>query len=262
MNVSVKIYPWEPVKIFELGNFDLKMGDLVIVETEQGIESGEVVELDIKSDGDKEKQGSILRRANTSDLQLIKRYKARKSEALEACRVEIKKNNLPMKLMDTHFSFDGSKIIFPFTSERRVDFREVVRNLSKRFQKSIRLQQVGSRDEARAEGGFGICGRELCCNKLGLGGNLKSVTAESVRVQQMGQRGSDRLSGLCGRLRCCLAYEVEQYRELSVGFPNLRAKVKVNGKEGIVVEKHILSREVTVEFKDRVKKRVAVEEVG
>ncbi len=231
------------------------------METEQGIENGEVIATEVKSGEkeNKEEEKSVLRRANASDLKLIKKYREKRKEALKICREEIKKNNLPMKLADAHFSFDGSKVIFPFTAEKRVDFRNLIRTLSQRFQKSVRLQQIGSRDEARATGGLGICGRELCCEALG--GNLKSVTAENARVQQLGQRGSDRISGLCGRLRCCLGYESEQYKEASVGFPNLWAKVKINGKEGKIIERHILAREVTVEFKDRVRKRMRVEEV-
>ena len=260
--VSVRVYPWENPRIFENNSFDLKEGDQVIVETEWGIENGEVsaanVEDENKKGKEKEKR-SILRRANASDLELIERYREKRKEALEVCRAEIKKDNLPMKLADAHFSFDGSKVVFPFTAEKRVDFRNLIRTLSQRFQKSVRLQQIGSRDEARAGGGLGICGRELCCGIFN--GNLKSVTAENARVQQLGQRGSDRLSGLCGRLRCCLGYESEQYKKAGVGFPAFRAKVTVKGKEGKIIEKHILAREVTVEFKDKTRKRVGVEEV-
>lgn len=261
MNVSVKIYPWENPRIFEAGSFDLKEGDQVIVETEWGVENGEVKALDVESKDkkEKEKEKSILRRANASDLELIERYREKRKEALDVCREEIKKNNLPMKLAGAHFSFDGSKVVFPFTAEKRVDFRNLIRTLSQHFQKSVRLQQIGSRDEARTEGGLGICGRELCCGVFN--GNLKSVTAENARVQQLGQRGSDRLSGLCGRLRCCLGYESEQYKKASAGFPAFRAKVTVNGKEGKIIEKHILAREVTVEFKDRTRKRMGVEEI-
>ena len=260
--VSIRVYPWESPKIFRNDNFDLEEGDQVIVETEQGIENGEVVAADIEDGGkeDKEEEKSVLRRANASDTELIKRYQKKRKEALDICRAEIKKNNLPMKLADARFSFDGSKITFPFTAEKRVDFRNLIRTLSQRFQKSVRLQQIGSRDETRASGGFGVCGRELCCGVFG--GNLKSVTAENARVQQLGQRGSDRISGLCGRLRCCLGYESEQYKKASVDFPGLWTKIKVNGKDGKIIERHILAREVTVEFKDRTRKRMKVEDVG
>ncbi len=260
MNVSVKIYPWEDPKIFGDNNFDLKEGDQVIVKTEWGIENGEVVAADVKGGKKKnEETKPVLRRANASDSELIERYREKRKEALETCRAEIKKNNLPMKLAGAHFSFDGSKIVFPFTAEKRVDFRGLIRTLSQRFQKSVRLQQIGSRDEARTVGGIGACGREICCGVFS--GNLKSVTAENARVQQLGQRGSDHLSGLCGRLRCCLAYESEQYKKASAGFPAFRAKVTINGKEGKIIEKHILAREVTVEFKDKTRKRVSLSEI-
>ena len=250
MNVSVKIYPWESPKIFRNDNFDLDEGDRVIVEAEQGIENGEVTAVNVeygKNKNKEEEEKSVLRRANASDLELIKRYREKRKEALSVCRAEIKKNNLPMKLAGARFSFDGSKVIFPFTAEKRVDFRNLIRTLSQHFQKSVRLQQIGSRDEARAVGGFGICGRELCCEALG--GNMKSVTAENARVQQLGQRGSDRISGLCGRLRCCLGYESEQYKKASAGFPNLWAKVTVKGKEGKIIEKHIKKHLAIYSFK-------------
>ena len=269
--VSVRVYSWENPRIFESGDLDLKTGDLVIVETEWGIESGKVVKSYIesrvedkkenkdKNGREKEEERTILRRANASDLKLIERYADKEAEALEICRAKAKKNDLPMKIISAHFSFDGSKIIFPFTAEKKVDFRELIKTLSQKFQKSIRLQQIGSRDEARMEGGFGLCGRELCCGKFS--GGLKSVTAESARVQQLGQKGSDRLSGLCGRLRCCLGYEVEQYKEASVGFPRMRAEVTVKNKKGIIIDRHILAREVTVEFANRIRKRIPLEEI-
>ncbi len=260
---SVRVYSWENPRIFESGDLDLKAGDLVIVETEWGTESGKVIKVYTENkdenSGKKEEERTILRRANASDLKLVEKYADKGVEALEICKDEVKKNNLLMKIISAHFSFDGSKIIFPFTAEKKVDFRELIKTLSQKFQKSIRLQQVGSRDEARMKGGFGLCGRELCCGKFS--GSLKSVTAESARVQQLGQKGSGRLSGLCGRLRCCLGYEVEQYKAASVGFPRIRAEVTVNNKKGVIIDRHILAREVTVEFANRVRKRFPLEEV-
>jgi len=259
MNISVKIYPWESPKIFKDNNLNLKEGDKVIVGAEREIENGEVVAVNVKADRADQENGLILRRANASDFELIERYQGKEKEALRFCQAEIKKNDLPMKLTGVHFSFDGSKIIFSFTAGKRVDFRNLIKTLSQHFQKSVRLQQIGSRDEARMVGGLGICGKELCCRIFN--GNLKSVSAENARIQQLGQRGSDRISGLCGRLRCCLGYESEQYKKASVGFQGLRSAVTVNGEKGKIIEKHVLAREVTVEFEDRTRKRVDVKDI-
>ena len=171
----------------------------------------------------------------------------------------VKKRNLSMKIVDAHFSFDGGKVTFSFIAEKRVDFRELVKDLSKQFQRSIRLQQIGSRDEAKGKGGFGACGRRLCC--MNFSGALQSVTIEDARLQQMGQRGSDRLSGLCDRLRCCLAFESDQYRQELETLPRDRQEVKWENKKGIVVDKNIMLRQVTVEFADRSKKKLSLDDI-
>jgi cell fate regulator YaaT (PSP1 superfamily) len=117
---------------------------------------------------------------------------------------------LPMKVVAASYSFDGGSIIFAFIADGRVDFRDLVKNLSKQFQRSVRLHQIGARDEARQQGGFGICGRQLCC--ITFKGDLPSISSEMAKVQQILHRGSERISGLCGRLMCCLAYEADFYR--------------------------------------------------
>ena len=256
MNVLVKIYPWESPRVFRDNNLNLKGGDKVIVGVEREIENGKVVAVNVKAG---QEEGLVLRRANVSDLELIERYQGKEKEALGFCQTEIRRNELPMKLTGVHFSFDGSKIIFSFTAGKRVDFRNLIKALSQHFQRSVRLQQIGSRDEARMVGGLGICGRELCCRIFN--GNLRSVTAENARIQQLGQRGSDRISGLCGRLRCCLSYESEQYKEASIGFQGLRSIVTVDGEKGKIIERHVLAREVTVEFEDRTRKRIEVKDI-
>ena len=208
MKISVKIFPLDNPRIYDSGNWNVEVGDIVIVSTDYGIESAEVKKIGV---GAKEEYPKIVRKATLIDIETIEKNKQKSEEAIDACKNLVKECELSMKIVGAHLGFDGGKIVFLFTAEKRVDFRDLVRILSKRFQKSIRLQQVGSRDEARKKGGFGVCGRELCCVKFLE--NLKSVTTEDARVQQMGQRGSDRISGLCGRLKCCLGFEVEQYRE-------------------------------------------------
>jgi len=149
-----------------------------------------------------------------------------------------------MKLIDLSISLDGKQIIFAFTSDGRIDFRKLVKDLSIVFKKSIRMQQIGSRDEARKLGGYGMCGRELCCVKFS--GNMQSITTDMARVQQIAHRGSDRISGLCGRLMCCLAYEADQYREMLVGMPEIGSVIETGEGKGTVVEINAILKEIKV----------------
>ena len=208
MKISVKIFPLDNPQVYDSGNWNIEVGDVVIISTDFGLESAEVKEINVDV---KKECSKIVRKATLIDVETIEKNKQKIKEAMDVCKNLVKECGLFMKIVGVHFSFDGGKIVFLFTAEKRVDFRNLVRILSKRFQKSIRLQQVGSRDEAKGRGGFGVCGRELCC--VNFLGSLKSVTTEDARVQQIGQRGSDRISGLCGRLKCCLGFEAEQYRE-------------------------------------------------
>lgn len=253
MKITVKIFPWDNPCIYDSGNWGLQLGDYVIINVDSGAEDALVDGINIQTE---EKVPKIIRKATLVDLETIERNKQRENEAVKVCRNLIKEKELPMKIIGAHYSFDGGKIIFLFTSERRVDFRSLVKELSRKFQRSIRLQQIGSRDEARKKGGFGVCGRELCCIKFS--GSLKSVTTDDARVQQMGQRGSDRLSGLCERLKCCLGFEAEQYRKILKNMPEIGSTVKPGGKKGIIVERNILAKEVTVEFEDKNKKKLRI----
>ncbi|MCK5491206.1 MAG: hypothetical protein KAI67_05170 [Candidatus Pacebacteria bacterium] len=256
MKISAKIFPWDNPRIFNSGDCDLNVGDIIIVNVDSETESAMVNRTNIKTE---EKALDIIRKATSIDIETVERNRDKCKEAVKLCRDLASEKELAMKIVDAHFSFDGGKVVFSFIAEKRVDFRDLVRNLSKKFQRSIRLQQIGSRDEARGKNGFGVCGRELCCVKFS--GSLKSVTTEDARVQQMGQRGSDRLSGLCGRLKCCLGFEAEQYRKNLEKIPMIGAKFNIKGKEGKVVEKNVLSNEVVIEFKDRSKETVAVDKL-
>lgn len=253
MKISAKIFPLDNSRVFDSGNWGVKEGDVVIVNVDSGAESATIEKININNDGE---FPCITRKATSIDLETIEKNKKKGAEAVNECRAMVSEKGLAMKIIGAHFSFDGGRITFSFIAEKRVDFRDLVKNLSKKFQRSIRLQQVGSRDEARQKGGFGGCGRELCCIKFS--GSLKSVTTEDVRAQQMGQRGSDRLSGLCGRLKCCLGFEAEHYRENLAKMPGRGEKFLVEGKTGKVVDLNVLVNEVVVEFEDKVKKKVHI----
>lgn len=246
--VGVRFHSQDKVYNFDSSGLDFKLGDIVIVETELGTESGEVASIEKKLDKEKPKEPlkPVLRKATTTDLNKIEKYEKRVKEAVSYCREAINGFGLEMKLVDAHFAFDGSRITLYFTADCRIDFRELVKNLTRHFQKSVRLQQIGSRDAAAKIGDYGICGRKLCCAKFLK--EFESITLDTARIQQMEHRGSDRLSGVCGRLMCCLDYEAETYKKLSKDMPDMGEIVETKSGQGKVIARNILSRKVEVLF--------------
>jgi len=243
VKVLVRIYPWESPKLY-FSEFDLELGDKVIVAGDQANEIGIVEGAGI--DTKEEPKERILRSATERDKAVFEERQKEKEEFIKVCRSEIKKTKLGMKLVDVAVSLDGKQIVFAFTSDSRVDFRELVKNLSAQFKKSIRMQQIGSRDEARKLGGYGICGRELCCVRFG--GNMQSITTDMARAQQIAHRGTERISGLCGRLMCCLAYEAELYREMLKGMPELFSSVNTHEGKGTVIEINAARQDIKVKL--------------
>ena len=165
-----------------------------------------------------------------------------------------------MKLVDIHFSYDGKRITFAFIAEGRVDFRELVKDLTRKFQKSVRMHQIGVRDEARVAGDIGPCGRILCCKKI-LKGNYGGTTTEMAYAQQVAHRGLERLSGQCGRLKCCLKYELADYEELKKNLPAIDSIVKTSKGKGKVVGWEILKQVVKVDLGDRTIIEVPIKEI-
>lgn len=241
--VLVNLYSWESPRLY-WAEMNLEKGEKVIVETEFCNDLGEVVEIGVNVE--EEPKGKILRIATQRDRSVHKEYQKQKKEILEICRKEAKELKLEIKPIDASISLDGKQVIFIFTSDGRVDFRQLVKNLSGIFKKSVRMQQIGSRDEARNLGGFGICGRELCCARFK--GNMQSITTEMARVQQIAHRGTERISGLCGRLMCCLAFEESQYRSLLEGMPELFSTVKTKEGDGTVIEINAFKQEIKVKL--------------
>lgn len=263
---KVQITPWEGIEEYEYDNLDLKIGDKVIVKKGNLSDLGEVVSFcDPANDeklenngGDKEQhkeekgnredgdeKGTVIRIATAHDAEKLVSDEEKK-EALEYCRQTKDKHGLVMKFIDSHFSFDGSRITFAFIADGRVDFRELVKDLTRHFGRTIRLQQIGIRDEAKVMGDYGHCGRELCCKRFLK--DLTSITSEMAEFQQCSHRGSERISGVCGRLMCCLAYEEKGYENLAKNLMPIGTKIKVDGKRGIVVGHNILKQTVNVEL--------------
>jgi cell fate regulator YaaT (PSP1 superfamily) len=245
---QIQVAFWDRAYEHKVDDFKLALGDQVVVKTDWGTEVGKVVRLVEISDQElaakKESLMSIVRKVTTEDSEILGELKKHKLNALEYCKKTIDRHNLPMKVIDAHFSFDGSRLIFPFIADGRIDFRALVKDLTHHFQKSIRLQQIGIRDEAKIAGDFGSCGRKLCC-KTHLK-ELTSITSDLADIQQVSHRGSERLSGLCGRLRCCLAFEEEVYQQMARDLPAIGSVIKTPQGKGKVIGWHTLKQTVDV----------------
>lgn len=245
-----KFYPWERETDFDINDWKIKKGDYIIVVSPDEEKNSGSLEAIVVS-GLKEKTseaGSIVRPATPEDMETIERYNSKKEEALKIARIQTKRHKLAMKIIDVQFSFDGAKIAFGFVASQRVDFRELVKDLSRHFQKSIRMIQVGSRDEARNFGGIGSCGRTLCCATFLK--KIESVTLNDAKAQRLDTRGSARLSGFCGRLRCCLAYESKLYEELNAKLPSVGQEVMTEKGRARIVDVFALEHKVKVSLPD------------
>jgi len=243
---KAQLSPWEPLGCYAL-SADLEQGDYFIVDTEYGEDIAKLVEVQDINEAELKGQEirEMKRKASFEDLEKIASPKKRQ-EALNYCRERVLSLNLEMKLVDVHIALNNSKITFAFIADGRVDFRELVKDLTSHFKTQIRLNQIGTRDEAKIQGDCGPCGRHLCCRKFIK--EFSSITSEMAENQQVVHRGSERISGMCGRLMCCLAYEDEGYKEMDAKMPPIGAKVNVDGQKGEVVSHHILKQSVDVRF--------------
>ena len=245
------------VRLREAGNIiyyytnDLKpnVGDYVIVEVERGQDYGQVIgeqEVILEADLDKPLK-KIVRIATKEDMHRINENRKRIKSAFQTCFKKIQERKLDMKLIDAEYSFDKTKLIFYFTSEGRIDFRELVKDLAHIFKVRIEMRQIGVRDEARMLGGFGHCGRPLCCASFLKG--FEPVTIRMAKEQNLPLNPS-KISGCCGRLMCCLGYEYENYKKYLKGLPKEGDKIKTKEGKGRVISVNALKRKVVVELED------------
>lgn len=258
--VKIQFNIWDKFYYFDPGSLNLTEGDYVLVKTYAGTELGKVIGFDEKEPDqlDKnyfkeeenrelktEKFKPILNLASKQDLEKIINP-LEKKKALCFCNERIRFYNLPMKLVDAHFSYDGSRMTFAFVADGRVDFRELVKDLTRHFNRLVRLHQIGIRDEAKINGDFGHCGKELCCKTFLK--DLESITSDMAECQEVAHRGSERISGICGRLMCCLAFEQCGYKYALEKMPKIGDTIKFEGKKGVVVAQHPIKQTVKVEF--------------
>ena len=233
------------VYYFDPDQFEVKLNDNVIVETARGLEFGTVtMEItEIKEDDVVQPLKKIVRIAGEEDEKRHEENEKKKSKALNLCQEKIEKHGLEMKLIDVEYTFDNNKIIFYFTADGRVDFRELVKDLASVFKMRIELRQIGVRDEAKMLGGIGSCGKSLCCSTWL--SDFEPVSIKMAKVQNLSLNPT-KISGICGRLMCCLKYENDVYMELRKGLPDHGEKVKTKDGMGKVVDTNILESKVKV----------------
>ena len=243
---------------FDPNGFELKKGDYVLVETVRGMEFGTVV-IAPKLVGEEDvflPLKPVMRIATEEDIEKHRQNKADEAYAIEACEQLIVKNKLDMQLLGCEYTFDRTKLIFYFTAEGRVDFRQLVKDLAYTFRLRIELRQIGVRDAAKMIGGFGPCGRVLCCTSFL--GEFATVTIKMAKNQQLSLNPS-KISGICGKLLCCLKYENETYVELMKRLPDVGNRVLTELGEGRVRSINMISETLMVEYKDTIRKHDASE---
>ena len=234
---------------FDPDGLELEKGMHVIVDTAMGKEYGEVIipKKEVDESEVTEPLKKVIRITTEKDEKLKEEFKAKEPEALKICEEKVKKHELPMKLVDVEYKFDGSKLVFYFTAEGRIDFRELVKDLAAVFRTRIELRQIGVRDEVKMIDGNGICGRRLCC--CAFLGNFEAVSIKMAKEQNISLNPS-KISGNCGRLMCCLKYEQNVYEEKLKRLPKIGAIVKTDEGTGEVASVETLKEVLRVKYKD------------
>ncbi len=257
--VQVKLRESGKTDYYATSGMKFEVGKYVIIEADRGLEYGEVVSVSetILDKSITKPLLKVIRKATQGDLYQIEKNKKRIEDIILTCEKKIKERKLNMKLIDAEYSFDRSKIIFYFTADDRVDFRELVKDLAKIFKARIELKQIGVRDEAKIIDGYGSCGRRLCCAKFIK--NFEPVTIKMAKDQNL-PLNPTKISGCCGRLMCCLSYEWETYKQLMKGVPKEGESVKTKQGKGKVISVNALRREVLVELDDGRQIKVVYEE--
>ena len=228
-------------------DYDVKMGDKVIVETARGVECGEVALVDREIDETRftNPVKGIIRLATPNDMKTIEKNRQKEKDAFKICEQKIAAHKLKMNLIDVECTFDNNKLLFYFTAESRVDFRELVKDLAAVFRTRIELRQIGVRDEAKMLGGLGICGQPFCCSRFL--GEFQPVSIKMAKEQGLSLNPT-KISGTCGRLMCCLKYEQDSYEDLLKHTPKVGAIVRTADGKGVVEEVNLLTGKLRVKM--------------
>jgi cell fate regulator YaaT (PSP1 superfamily) len=239
--------------------FPFMVGDYVVVEAEKGQDLGIVNQLGamLKRKNITGDFRNVIRKATPKDFEVFKEKQRKEFEAFKTCRQRISDHNLDMKLVDVEIQFDGNKITFYFTADKRVDFRELVKSLAAIYKVRIELRQIGVRDEAKRIGGYGSCGRKLCCTTFIK--EFAPITTQCAKEQNM-PLNPQKLSGLCGRLLCCLMYEREFYLEQSKKYPELERTYQTPKGIGKVIKADLFGETVTLAFSETKFETFSIEE--
>ena len=228
--------------------FPFRLGDLIIVEAEKGEDLGRVNQAELPrrtSMPPNEGVKKTLRKASESDVIRLQSNKVAEQKALETCRQKVVTHNLQMKVADCEYQLDGNKITFYFTADKRVDFRELVKDLAGVYHTRIELRQIGVRDEAKRLDGYGVCGRRLCCSSWI--SEFGPITTQAAKEQNL-PLNPNKLAGVCGRLKCCLMYERDFYNEAIAQFPDLAKPIKTEKGEGLILKIDIFKDTFTVKY--------------
>ena len=248
--VGIRFKNTAKVYYFAPGKEKFKKGDGVIVETARGVEFG-TVSIEVKDVDDSEivqPLKPIIRKATQADLDRLKKNEEKAPEAVRICNEKIAARGLEMKLINAEYTFDGSKIIFYFTAPGRIDFRDLVKDLASVFRIRIELRQIGIRDETRLLGGIAPCGRPCCCASCM--SDFKKVSIKMAKTQGLSLNPS-KISGLCGRLMCCLAYENDYYKDVYKKMPKIGSEVVSPDGKGTVISVNMLTYNVKVKIESK-----------
>jgi cell fate regulator YaaT (PSP1 superfamily) len=248
--IQVRLGEYRPAIYVDDRDVPCRRGDRVIVEVERGTEFARVTSLIIpKNESEKKFFASckVLRQATEQDMRQIEHNRTKSKDALHVCISKINELKLDMNMLSSEHSFDGSKVIFYFTAEGRVDFRDLIKELAKVFRVRIELKQIGVRDRAKMIEGYGVCGQHLCCASF-----IKDFSQLSIKMakEQALPLNPSKISGVCGRIKCCMAYEFNVYKELNKGLPKMGGKIETPEGRGKVINLDILKRFVQVDVGD------------
>ncbi len=248
--IQVRLGEHRPAIYVDNCDIECRRGDHIIVEVDRGTEFARVSSCCVPKNESEKKfysSGRILRKATDADMRQIENNRTKAKDALHVCIGKITELKLDMNLLTCEYAFDGSKIIFYFTAEGRVDFRDLVKDMARLFRVRIELKQIGVRDRAKMIDGYGVCGQRLCCASF-----IKDFSQLSIKMakEQALPLNPSKISGVCGRIKCCMAYEFNVYKELNKGLPKMGGKIQTPDGKGKVINLDILKRLVHVDLGD------------